>query len=130
MVSSIALLPTLARSGGEPLQAQVEQLSGGAFIVRLTHVVGGILRRPEEVAGALAEELLGFYRDAAAVTIVRQTPAAMPASILVIAESVADRKNGRSGLSPEPRAAAKDEAEGKIIQFKDPLGSSTNGQGA
>jgi len=128
-VSSIALLPTLAGSAGEPLQAQVEQVNGSAFVIRLAHMVGGILRRPEEVAGALAGELLGLYRDAAAVKIVRQTPAATPERILVAAENVAVRKNGHSGVSPQSRAAAKDEAEGKIIQFKDPLGS-TNGQGA
>jgi hypothetical protein len=129
-VSSIALLPTLAGSAGEPLQAQVEQVHGTrAFIIRLAHMVGGILRRPEEVAGALAEELLGLYRDAAAVTIVRQTPAAIPASILLAAENVAARKNGRSGVSPQPRAAVKDDAEGKPVAFSpNPLGSSTNGQ--
>jgi hypothetical protein len=92
-------------------------------------MVGGILRRPEEVAGALAEELLGLYRDAAAVTIVRQTPAAIPASILVAAENVAARKNGRSGVPPQPRAAVKEDTEGNVTQFRpNPLGSSTNGQ--
>ena len=54
---------------------------------------------------------------------------AIPASLLVAVDNVGVRKNGHSGLSPQSRAAAKDEAEGKIIQFKDPLGS-TNGQGA
>jgi hypothetical protein len=59
-VSSIA--PTLAGIAGEPLQTQVEQVHGTrAFIIRLAHIVGGILRRPEVVAGALAEELLGLY---------------------------------------------------------------------
>jgi hypothetical protein len=82
-VSSIALLPTLAGTAGEPLQAQVERVHGTrAFIIRLAHMVGGILLRPENVAGALAEELPGLYRDAAAVTIVRQTPATTPARIL------------------------------------------------
>src|SRR5919201_3544180 len=92
-VNSIVLLPTLTGPAGEPLQAEVEQVNGaGSFTIRLAHSVGGILRRPEEVAGALAEELLGLYRDAAAVRIVRQTPAAIqatPASALLEA-----RKNG------------------------------------
>ena len=129
-VSSIALLPTLAGSAGEPLQAQVEQVNGSAFLIRLAHMVGGILRRPEEVAGALADELLGLYRDAAPVKIVRQTPAAIPERILIAADNLAVRKNGHSAVSSQPRAAAKDEAEGKVIQFKDPLGSSSDGRGA
>ena len=127
-IGSIALLPTLAGSAGEPLQAQVEQVNGTrSFIIRLAHMVGGTLRRPEEVAGALAEELLSLYRDAAAVTIVRQTPAAIPATILV-AERVAARKDGRSGVVPQPRAAAKEESEGNVVAFRpNPLGTSTNG---
>ena len=121
-VGSIVLLPTLAGSAGEPLQAQVEQETGTrAYLIRLAHLVGGTLRRPEEVAGALAEELLGLYRDAAAITIVRQTPAAIPAT--VPAASVEARKNGRSGLAPRPRAAAKEEAEETMVPFKaSPLG--------
>jgi hypothetical protein len=68
-VGSIVLLPTLAGSAGEPLQAQVEQeTSTRSYLIRLAHMVGGMLRRPEQVAGALAEELLGLYRDAGAVT--------------------------------------------------------------
>ena len=128
-IGSIALLPTLAGSAGEPLQAQVEQVNGTrSFIIRLAHMVGGTLRRPEEVAGALAEELLSLYRDAAAVTIVRQTPAAIPATILVAAERVAARKDGRSGVVPQPRAAAKEESEGNVVAFRpNPLGTSTNG---
>ena len=124
-VSSIALLPALVGSAGEPLQAQVEQVHGTrAFIIRLAHMVGGILRRPEEVAGALAEELLGLYRDAAAVTIVRQTPAAIPAPAPASAGAA---KDGRSGVSPQPRAAANDEVN--VVNFPaNPLGSSTNGQ--
>ena len=109
--------------------AQVEQVNGTrSFIIRLAHMVGGTLRRPEEVAGALAEELLSLYRDAAAVTIVRQTPAAIPATILVAAERVAARKDGRSGVVPQPRAAAKEESEGNVVAFRpNPLGTSTNG---
>jgi hypothetical protein len=128
-VSSIALLPSLAGSTGEPLQAQLEQVNGtNAFIVRLAHMVGGTLRRPDEVAGALAEELLALYRDTAAVTIVRQTPGAVPATILAGAEKVGPRKDGRSGVVPQPRAAAREETEGTVVAFRpNPLGSSTNG---
>jgi hypothetical protein len=128
-IGSIALLPTLAGSAGEPLQAQVEQVNGTrSFIIRLAHMVGGTLRRPEEVAGALAEELLSLYRDAAAVTIVRQTPGAIPATILVAAERVAARRDGRSGVVPQPRAAANEESEGNVVKFPaNPLGTSTNG---
>ena len=100
-VNSIAILPTLTGSAGQPLQAEVEQVNGSnSFTIRLAHWASGTLRRPEEVAGALAEELLGLYRDAAAVTIVRQTPAAIPASILVTADNALARKNGRSEVSP------------------------------
>ena len=127
-VSSVALLPTLTGPAGEPLQAEVEQASGsGSFTIRLAHSVGGILRRPEEVAGALAEELLGLYRDAAAVRIVRQTPAAIPA--LAPADKAVARKDGRSGVAPLPRAAAKSEAEETVVPFKaSTLGRPANGQ--
>ena len=127
-VSSISLLPTLAGPSGEPLQAEVEQANGSSsFAIRLAHWVGGALRRPEEVAGALAEELLGLYRDAAAVTIVRQTPAAVPATVPALA--AATRKDGRMGVALLPRAAAKDDAEGTLVSFRpSPLGRSANGQ--
>jgi hypothetical protein len=128
-VSAIALLPSLVGSNGESLQAQVEQLDGTrAFVIRLAHVVGGILQRPDEVAGALAQELLGLYRDVAAVTIVRQTPAAIPA--MVPAEKpVVIRKDGRLGVALQPRGAAKDDTEGTLVTFRpSPLGRSANGQ--
>ena len=128
-VSSIAILPTLTGSAGEPLQAEVEQVNGSnSFAIRLAHWVSGTLRRPEEVAGALAEELLGLYRDVAAVTIVRQTRVTVPATILVTADKMAARRDGRSGAAPQPRAAAKEEAEGNVIAFKaSPLSNPTNG---
>ena len=120
-VTSIVLLPTLTGAAGEPLQAQVDQdRESSGFTIRLAHWCGGTLRRPEEVAGALAEELLGLYRDAAAVTIVRQTPAAIPAPAPASAGAA---KDGRSELAPLPRAAAKHEAEETLIPFKgSPLG--------
>ena len=123
-VGSIVLLPTLAGSAGEPLQAQVEQETGTrSYLIRLAHLAVGTLRRPEEVAGALAEELLGLYRDAAAVTIVRQTPAAIPATIPAAADKVTPTKDGRSGVAPRPRAAAKEEAEETVVPFTaSPLG--------
>jgi hypothetical protein len=122
-VTSIVLLPTLTGPTGEPLQAQVERDRDSSFTIRLAQWCGGTLRRPEEVAGTLAEELLGLYRDAAAVTIVRQTPAAIPATILVAADKVTPTKDGRSGVAPRPRAAAKDEAEETLVPFKaSPLG--------
>jgi hypothetical protein len=124
-VSSIALLPTLAGSAGEPLQAQVEQVNGTrAFSIRLAHTVAGTLRRPEEISGALAEEFLDLYRNTAAVTIVRETPAAIPATPLASTEAVGGGgRGGRSGVAPLPRAAVKQEAEETVIAFKaSPLG--------
>ena len=128
-VSVIALLPTLTGSGGEPLQAQVEQVNESRlFSIRLAHWVGGTLRRPEEVAGALAEELLGLYRDAAAVTVVRQTPATVPATMLVTAEKMTARKDGQPAVATLSRATARDEAEGTVVAFRpNPLGTSPNG---
>jgi len=127
-VSSIAILPTLTGSAGEPLQAEVEQVNGSnSFTIRLAHWVSGTLRRPEEVAGALAEELLGLYRDVAAVTIVRQTLATIPPT--PSASVAAVRPDGRLGVAPRPRAAAKEEAEGTVIAFRpNPLSTPTNGQ--
>ena len=128
-VSLIAILPTLTGSAGEPLQAEGEQVNGSnSFTIRLAHWASGTFRRPEEVAGALAEELLGLYRDVAAVTMVRQTPATVPATILVTAEKVAARRDGRSGVAAQPRAAAKEEAEGTVVAFRaNPLSGPTNG---
>lgn len=127
-VSAILLLPTLAGSAGEVLQAEVEQVNGTrSFTIRLALWVGGTLRRPEEVAGVLAEELLGLYREAAAVTIVRQTPATVPA--MVSTDRAAARRDGRQGVAPLPRAAATNEAEETVIPFRaSPLGRSLNGQ--
>ena len=125
-VTSIALLPTLTGPAGEPLQAQVERNGDSSFTIRLAHWCGGTLRRPEEVAGALAEELLGLYRDAAVVTIVRQTPAAIPAPAPATAGA---GKDGRSGLASLPRATAKNEAEETVVPFRaSPLGRPANGQ--
>ena len=127
-IGSIALLPTLAGSAGEPLQEQVEHVNGTrSFIIRLAHMVGGTLRRPEEVAGALAEELLYLYHEAAAVTIVRQTPSV--ASLAVPAQNGMARKPvGRNGLAILPHPAGQEEAEGTVIAFKaSPLGP-RNGQ--
>ena len=65
-VRAIVLVPTLSGSDGEPLAAEVEQLSGsGAFIVRLAHRLGSTMRQPDDIAGALAEDLLCLYRHAA-----------------------------------------------------------------
>ena len=123
-VSSISLLHALVSTAGEPLQAQVEQLAGArSFVIRLAHTAGGVLRRPEEVAGALAEELLGLYREAAAVRIVRQTPAPIPAAVLA-GEEARVRMDSRLGLVP----GARDQAEGAVIPFTpSPFGGSTNG---
>jgi len=126
-VNSIAIVPTLTGPAGEPLQAEVEQVNGSnSFTVRLAHWVSGILRRPEEVAGALAEELLYLYHEAAAVTIVRQTPSV--ASLAVPAQNGMARKPvGRNGLALVPHSAAQDEAEGTLTTFKaSPLGRNNN----
>jgi hypothetical protein len=122
-VRSIALLPTLTGTAGEPLQAQVEQADGThSFTIRLACSVAGILRRPEDVAGALADELLELYRSAAGVTIVRQTPAVV--SVVSTAQNGSvSRPAGRNGLAALPRIAAQNEAEGTVIPFRpSPLG--------
>ena len=127
-VLAIVLVPTLSGSDGEPLVAEVEQLSGSnSFIVRLAHRLGGAVRQPDEVAGVLAEDLLYLYRHAAAVTVVRQT--ALAASTDAASHSATLRKPvGRNGLATLPRHAAQNEAEETVIPFKaSPLGP-RNGQ--
>lgn len=128
-VSVIALLPTLTGTSGEPLQAQVEQVNDSClFSIRLAHWVGGTPRRPEEVAAALAEELLHLYRDAAAITVVRQTPATVTAAMLVTADKMVAARKGRPAVATLPRAGARDEAEGTVVAFRpNPLGTSPNG---
>ena len=126
-VRAIVLVPTLSGSDGEPLVAEVEQLSGSnSFIVRLAHRLGGAVRQPDEVAGVLAEDLLYLYRHAAAVTVIRQTAPA--ASTDAAVHSATLRKPvGRNGLATLPRHAAQNEAEETVVPFKaSPLGP--NGQ--
>jgi hypothetical protein len=122
-VASIALLPTLTGTAGEPLQAQVEQADGThSFTIRLACSVGGVLRRPEDVAGALADELLELYRSAAGVTVVRQTPATVTA-VNSSQNGSANRPVGRNGLAALPRIVAQKEAEETVIPFRpSPLG--------
>ena len=126
-VRAIVLVPTLSGSEGEPLVAEVEQLSGSSsYIVRLAHRLGGTVRQPDEVAGVLAEDLLYLYRHAAAVTVVRQTAPA--ASTDAAVHSATLRKPvGRNGLATLPRSAAQNEAEETIVPFKaSPLGRNNN----
>ena len=127
-VRAIVLVPTLSGSDGEPLVAEVEQLSGSSsYIVRLAHRLGGTVRQPDDVAGALAEDLLFLYRHAAAVTVVRQTfPSAAPDA--ASQSTPALRKPvGRNGLATLPRPAAQTEAEETIVPFKaSPLGRNNN----
>src|SRR5579884_2255459 len=120
-VRAIVLVPTLSGTDGEPLAAEVEQLGGSTtFIVRLAHRLGTTLRQPDDVAGALAEELLYLYRHAAAVTVVRQTsgnpgPGATPLS--------QKKSVVRNGLASLPQHAAHNEAEETVTPFKpNPLG--------
>ena len=126
-VRAIVLVPTLSGSDGEPLLAEVEQVNGStAFIVRLAHRLGGTVRQPDEVAAALAEDLLYLYRHAAAVTVVRQTPPA--AGLDIAAQNGTARKPvSRNGLVAVPNAAAQKEAEETRTHFKDhPLGRNNN----
>jgi hypothetical protein len=129
-VRAIVVVPTLSGSDGEPLAAEVEQLTGSAtFILRLAHRLGTTIRQPDDVAGVLAEDLLYLFRHAASATVVRQTPAPMgqePAP-----QPAAVRKPvGRNGLSSLPRQAAQNEAEETVVAFKaSPLGH-TNNQGS
>src|SRR5712691_3248676 len=110
-VRAIVLVPTLSDTDGEPLVAEVEQLGGSTgYIVRLAHRLSGTVRQPDEVAGALAEDLLYLYRHAAAVTVVRQTPPAGDSG--GAAHGTTMRKPvGRNGLATLPRHAAQNEAE-------------------
>jgi hypothetical protein len=127
-VRAIVLVPTLSGSDGDPLVAEVEQLSGSsAYIVRLAHRLGGTVRQPDEVAGVLAEDLLYLYRHAAAVTVVRQTAPA-PSTDAGVHSATLRKPVGRNGLATVPRAAAQNEAEETVVPFKaSPLGS-RNGQ--
>jgi len=127
-VRAIVLVPTLSGGDGEPLVAEVEQLGGStAFIVRLAHRLGAAVRQPDEVAGTLAEDLLYLYRQAAAITVVRQTLA----SAVRGAQSTSTRTPvGRNGLVALPRHAAQNEAEGTVTQFKASPSGRNNNQGS
>jgi hypothetical protein len=125
-VRAIVLVPTLSGADGEPFAAEVEQLSGStSFIVRLAHRLGGTVRQPDEVAGALAEDLLYLYRHAAGASVVRQTLASGPDAAVQIVP--ARKPIGRNGLATLPRHAAQNEAEETVIPFKpNPLGRNNN----
>jgi hypothetical protein len=129
-VRAIVLVPTLSGSEGEPLVAEVEQLSGSSsYIVRLAHRLGGAVRQPDEVAGVLAEDLLFLYRHAAAVTVVRQTsPTAPPAT--GNQNATAWKPVSRNGLVALPNAAAQKEAEETVTQFKASPHGRNNNQGS
>jgi hypothetical protein len=90
--------------------------------------LGGTLRRPEEVAGALAKELVGLYRDVAAVTIARQTLATI--SPTPSASMAAVRLDGRSGVAPRPRSGERrSRGDSHCPTLKtNPLSRSANGQ--
>ena len=122
-VRAIVLVPTLSGSDGEQLAAEVEQFSGSSgFIIRLAHRLGSTLRQPDEVAGALAEDLLYLYRHAATVTVVHQTGA-----VVGTHNAPAPRPTHRNGLGTVPRHAAQNEAEETIVPFKpSPLGRNNN----
>src|ERR1700730_17675988 len=108
-VRAIVLVPTLSGGDGEPLVAEVEQLSGSnSFIVRLAHRLGGTVRQPDEVAGVLAEELQNFFRHAAAVTVVRQTAPA-PSTDAAVHSATLRKPVGRNGLATLARSAAQKE---------------------
>jgi hypothetical protein len=128
-VRAIVLVPTLSGSNGEPLAAEVEQLGGSAtFVVRLAHRLGATLRQPDDIAGALAEDLLYLYRQAAGFSVMRQTPATPRPGTAI--DSVAVRTPGRNGLATGPRRTTQDEAEETVTSFRpSPLGP-RNGQGA
>ena len=126
-VCAIVLGPTLSGSNGEPIASEVEQVGGAAaFTVRLAHRIGSTLRQPDEVAGALAEDLLYLYRHAAAVMVVRQTPAPS-ASAAPVQGPLAARPVGRNGTSIPSMHAAQKETEETVVAFKpNPLGRNNN----
>jgi hypothetical protein len=126
-VRAIVLVPTRSGSDGEPLVAEVEQLSGSSsYIVRLAHRLSGTVRQPDEVAGVLAEDLLYLYRHAASVTVVRQTAPA-PSTDAAVHSATLRKPVGRNGLATLPRQAPQNEAEETVIPFKaSPLGRNNN----
>jgi hypothetical protein len=123
-VHAIVLVPSLSGEAGESLTAEVERIGeSAAFVVRLAHRVGVNLRHPDEVAGALAENLLFLYRSAAAVTVVRQTLATVTVQ--------APKPAGRTAAAVARRAATQTEAEESVVEFKaKPTLGSRNGQSA
>src|SRR5438874_3990189 len=126
-VRAIVLVPTLSGSNGEPIASEVEQVGGAtAFTVRVAHRIGSTVRQPDEVAGSLAEDLLYLYRHAAAVTVIRQTPApSAPAA--PVQSPLAARLVGRNGMSIPSTHAAQKETEETVVNFKpNPLGRNNN----
>jgi hypothetical protein len=119
-VHAIVVVPSLSGEAGEALTAEVERLGEtAAFVVRLAHRVGVTLRHPDDVAGVLAENLLFLYRNAASVTVVRQTAAAV-----IVHPAPPVRPAKRNALTPTARDATQNEAEETVVQFKaNPLGS-------
>src|SRR5260370_17537512 len=89
----------------------------GSYIVRLAPRLGGAVRQPDVVAGALAEDLLYLYRHAASVIVVRQTAPA--ASTEAAVHSATLRKPvGRNGLATLPHTPAQKETNDTILPFK------------
>jgi hypothetical protein len=128
-IRAVVVVPTLSGAETEPLAAEIERLSGSAaFIVRLAHRVGAALRSPDDLASALAENLLYLFREGAAVTVVRQTP--VPTSREIPDQSVPRKAAARNVVSDFPRQTTQNEAEETVVAFKpNPLGR-TNNQGS
>jgi hypothetical protein len=123
-VRAIVVVPTLSGCDGEPLAAEVEQLgASGVFVVRLAQRLGSTVRQPDDVAGALAEDLLFLYRHAAGVTVMRQTGADVAAH-----SAPAPKPAGRNGLAALPNHAAKNEADETVTVFKPRPVGPRNGQ--
>jgi hypothetical protein len=126
-VRSIVVVPTLGHASGDLLAAELEQIAdSAAYVIRLAHTGANGIRQPEEIAGALAEELLYLYRHAAAVTVVRQTRLA-PVAANSGPAAVTARQLSRSMASPAARVLTHEEAEGTTVACKpSPLGLHNN----
>lgn len=117
-VANIVVKSSLYRSFGAELRAVVttaERDGPPAYAIWLAFKPFGKYIGPDGVAAVLSDVLLALAERDGRVSAVLELPVAVPAQ----------SKDSRTGVAPQPRAAAKEEAEGTVLAFKpSPLGHS------
>ena len=115
-VTHIVVQSSLHRAFGAELRAvlgDAQRDGAAAFVIWLATQPDGKQIGPDGVAAVLSDVLRAAAERDGNVSLVLGVPVAVPA----------ETKDSRTGVAPQPRAAANKEAEGTVIEFRrSPLG--------